>query len=438
LDSEIGGELRTRRDARPNRSATGRRGQDRYVHHIVAWDVSAMTQDHTTATASMGSRLGAEGGRHWPFLDLIRFSAALLVLLGHARGLLLESFARVEQPNPLLRLFYLVSGLQHEGVVMFFIVSGFLVGGSVWRLIAQARFDVGAYLINRFARIYLVFIPALLLALVLDIAGRQFLADGRFYGVRPLLPANIFAEWWWSQIPCHVAALQGLICLPWGVNPPLWSLGYEWGLYLIAPAIFGALLAAMPRERRFASCAAVVLVFALLTWWNPDWPFWFSLWMLGAIAARVFAARPVGLLFGIAGLVIAAIGLVLSRTALLPPIVTDACLAGGLAVAVACPVVMRWTGSVRAVAHGAAFSYSLYATHLPVCVFVGALLERFAGWPTTLVQPDLRGLLGFTIMVICALVVARGFAFLTEDRTAAVREWLLTLRASLRWEAGRV
>ena len=51
---------------------------------------------------------------------------------------------------------------------MFFIVSGFLVGGSVWRLIAQARFDLGAYLINRFARIYLVFIPALLLVLVLE------------------------------------------------------------------------------------------------------------------------------------------------------------------------------------------------------------------------------------------------------------------------------
>ena len=28
-------------------------------------------------------------------------------------------------------------------------------------MIAQARFDLGGYLINRFARIYLVFIPAL-------------------------------------------------------------------------------------------------------------------------------------------------------------------------------------------------------------------------------------------------------------------------------------
>ncbi len=133
----------------------------------------------------------------------------MLVLLGHVRGLLLVSMAQVEHPNPLIRAFYLVSGLQHEGLVMFFIVSGFLVGGSVWRLIAQARFDLGAYLINRFARIYLVFIPALLLVLVLNTLGSQFLADGRFYGVRPLLPAMIFAEWWWPQIPCHLAASAG-------------------------------------------------------------------------------------------------------------------------------------------------------------------------------------------------------------------------------------
>jgi len=396
-----------------------------------------MTQDHTSGALSPVTRLGSEGGAHWPFLDLIRFSAAVLVLLGHARGLVLESFARVEHPNPLLRLFYLVSGLQHEGVVMFFIVSGFLVGGSVWRQIAQGRFDPGSYLINRFARIYLVFIPALVLALLLDAIGREFLADGRFYGVRPLLPANIFAEWWWTQIPCHVVSLQGLLCLPWGVNPPLWSLGYEWGLYLIAPAIFAAMLLRMPLRRRLASCAAVAIVFVALSLWNADWPFWFALWILGAAAAQVFRTRPFGALAGVAGLLVAGAGLVLSRAALLPSLVTDACVAGGLAIAVASPVVMQWTAGVYAVPRGAAFSYSLYAIHLPVCVFVGALLERFAGWPHTLVQPDVRGLLAFGLMVICALAAARGFAYLTEDRTAAVREWLMSLRTSARWQAGR-
>jgi peptidoglycan/LPS O-acetylase OafA/YrhL len=137
-----------------------------------------MTQDFTSSTRASELRLGSETGRHWAFLDFVRLSAAVLVLLGHARGLLLVSMAQVEHPNPLIRAFYLVSGLQHEGLVMFFIVSGFLVGGSVWRLIAQARFDLVAYLINRFARIYLVFIPALLLVLVLNTIGMQFLADG--------------------------------------------------------------------------------------------------------------------------------------------------------------------------------------------------------------------------------------------------------------------
>ena len=65
-------------------------------------------------------------------------------------------------------------------------------------------------------------------------------------------------------------------------------------------------------------------------------------------------------------------------------------------------------------------------------------MERFAGWPPALVQPDLRGLLAFIVMTTGALVAARGFAFLTEDNTAALREWLMNLRASMRWQAGRV
>ena len=152
-----------------------------------------MTQDFTSSTRASELRLGSETGRHWAFLDFVRLSAAVLVLLGHARGLLLVSMAQVEHPNPLIRAFYLVSGLQHEGLVMFFIVSGFLVGGSVWRLIAQARFDLVAYVINRFARIYLVFIPALLLVLVLNTIGMQFLADGRFYVTDQAGDTHVFA-----------------------------------------------------------------------------------------------------------------------------------------------------------------------------------------------------------------------------------------------------
>ncbi len=396
----------------------------------LAREAPTVTQDATVVLASSRQSLDRRSAAHWPFLDLLRFSAAMLVMLGHVRGLTLVPYAQIEHRNPLTTAFYLVSGLQHEGVVIFFIVSGFLVGGSVWRLIAQHRFGFGTYLINRFARIYLVFIPALLLVLALTTIGHAFLADGRFYGVRPLMPSGIYDEWSWPQIPCHLAAVQGLMCLPWGANPPFWSLGYEWALYLFAPALFGALFARMPLWRRLASCAAVVIVFAALDWWNPDWPFWCAIWVLGAVAWRVSATARIGWQLGLAGLALAGAALVISRAAIVAPVVTDVCLAFGLALAVACPAILQRIGRIGAITRGAAFSYSLYAIHLPVCVFIGALLERFAGWPRGVVQPDLHGLAGFAVMLVGALTAARVFAYFTEDRTAAVRTWLMNLRAA--------
>lgn len=367
--------------------------------------------------------------RHWAFLDLIRFGAALLVLFGHARGLLFEGIARVEHPNAVVRGFYLISGLQHEGVVMFFIVSGFLVGGSAWRLIARRRFEWGTYLVNRFARIYLVLLPAFALVLALDVAGRHFFLETRFYGVLPLWPAGILDGWDWAQIPCHLFAVQGLLCAPWGADPPLWSLGFEWGLYLVAPVVFAGLLVPMPPARRIAVLTVTILGLAALTWWNGDWPVWFSFWMLGVAAARLFAAGAVKLPVALPGLFVGAVGLIVSRLAILPPLATDIMVGAGLALAVACPTVMAWPEGARAIERGAGFSYSLYLVHLPVCVFVGALLERFGHWPARLVQPDAVGLLGFAIMVAAALVTAYLFARCTEDHTARVRRWLMGLRS---------
>src|SRR5689334_11902743 len=105
---------------------------------------------------------------NWPFLDLLRLGSALLVLFGHTRGLLMEGIGNVEHPNALIRAFYLMTGLQHEGVVIFFVVSGFLVGGSAWQSMAAGRFNAATYFVNRFARIFLVLIPGLLLVLILS------------------------------------------------------------------------------------------------------------------------------------------------------------------------------------------------------------------------------------------------------------------------------
>jgi peptidoglycan/LPS O-acetylase OafA/YrhL len=366
--------------------------------------------------------------QHYPFLDVVRFGAALLVLLGHSRGLLLEGIGRVEHPNALTRAFYLVSGLQHEGVVLFFVVSGFLIGGSVWRMMNRTRFDFGIYFINRFARIYLVYIPALLLVLAINIIGNQFFMNTRFYGERPLIPSGTFAGWTWDQIPCHLVALQSLLCTPWGANLPVWSLGFEWAFYMIAPAIFSLVL--MPLPHRLARSLAIAALLAGMTWLNSEWLIWFTVWLMGVLAANLFEKRPAPLYVGLCGLLLCGGALVLSRLAVVPLLMTDFLVAIGITAAVSCRELMRLGDNISFVQRGAAFSYSLYLIHLPVGILIGALYERFIGWPPHLVQPDGTGILGFCAMVVATLLGANLFALLTEDHTSAFRRRLMRLRSN--------
>lgn len=50
-------------------------------------------------------------------------------------------------------LFYTFGRLGHEAVVVFFVLSGFLVGGRGFERISKGIFDVRSYAIDRFARI---------------------------------------------------------------------------------------------------------------------------------------------------------------------------------------------------------------------------------------------------------------------------------------------
>ncbi len=168
------------------------------------------------------------------------------------------SFQDVAQASLTTKAFYFLTGIHREGVAIFFAVSGFLVGGGAWRAIREGRFEPKGYLASRFVRIYLVLLPALALTLLLDWAGRAHLLDTRFYGERPLMPIGVTSDWTWGQMACNLAAVQGIFCKPLGANPPLWSLGYVWGFYMLAPLLFGIALARLPIIARVAAAALLL------------------------------------------------------------------------------------------------------------------------------------------------------------------------------------
>ena len=174
---------------------------------------------------------------HWPLLDFLRATAAFLVLSGHTRGQFFPKATVIEPHGFFLKLFYFINGLEPEAVVVFFVLSGFLIGGSLADSMQRGSFDLVRYLIARFVRIYIVYIPALVITGGIFLFGSLLLSDPGAGHVRPLFERQQLDFGGVSQAMCHLAGLQGFSCPAWEQNPPLWSLGYEWALYLFAPAI---------------------------------------------------------------------------------------------------------------------------------------------------------------------------------------------------------
>jgi len=96
-------------------------------------------------------------------LDLVRGVAALVVLWGHVRGLLFLSGHELVHPWLATRALYFVTSLGYQAVMIFFVLSGFLISGSAIKACQEKRWSWRWYLTNRFTRLYVVLLPALVL-----------------------------------------------------------------------------------------------------------------------------------------------------------------------------------------------------------------------------------------------------------------------------------
>ncbi len=147
-------------------------------------------------------------------LDLVRFAAALVVLVCHAAQAGLYSGRLPGTPLA-----------QHYAVVVFFVLSGLVIAASA----ARRRSTLGAFAIARAARILPVSVAALIFStmayLVTAALGGPAMHNDT-YGQLSLggtvLPLLFLSESTWGAGPV------------W--NPPYWSLCYEVWYY----ALFGA------------------------------------------------------------------------------------------------------------------------------------------------------------------------------------------------------
>ena len=118
-----------------------------------------------------GHRLSEQGSL---CLDFLRGLSAIFVMVGHLRGLFFVSFGNVENPTPLVKMLYFLTSLGHQAVVVFFVLSGYFIAGTVMRGLNDGTWQWKAYMIRRFSRLYIVLVPALVVGGLIDLAGIKF------------------------------------------------------------------------------------------------------------------------------------------------------------------------------------------------------------------------------------------------------------------------
>src|SRR5580692_6870518 len=102
---------------------------------------------------------------------MVRGLAAIAVLVSHWRNFFLLDWQGLPHHTPLLAVLYFVTGFGHEAVIIFFVLSGYLIGGHVVQACRRNRWSWKRYALDRLTRLGIVLVPALLLCLVLDSIG---------------------------------------------------------------------------------------------------------------------------------------------------------------------------------------------------------------------------------------------------------------------------
>jgi len=105
-------------------------------------------------------------------LDSLRGFAALIVLVGHTNQVLIDPISSLITP--------LCGLLAQSGVMLFFALSGWLIGKSIACNILRydGLFDFRAYIFDRFIRIFPTLVASLLLLVILCEFSPKFFNSG--------------------------------------------------------------------------------------------------------------------------------------------------------------------------------------------------------------------------------------------------------------------
>lgn len=349
------------------------------------------------------------------WMDVMRALAALLVSASHLRDILWRD-AHVAD-GFLWKLFYLATGFGHSGVIVFFVLSGFWITGSVCKKLGSDDFW-RPYLIDRLVRLMIVLAPVLFIGAALDYLGLHVLRSATYTGSSGAHSLHLSVEqtFTFSNFFQSLFFLGGITSPPFGSNGPLWSLSFEFWYYIWFPAI------ALCITRKRMSLA---LVSFLVIFFSATLLLGFICWLMGS--ALYFVTRnaqgPSNRLASccvMLSLVLFLIVFFISRIFHAPWF--DPILASSFATLLffICSKDLRFPPYLDFLAKfGSTSSFSLYALHFPVFMIIAALVSGGNRQDPSL-GLILISLASMMLLTLLSLI----FSSFTEARTGPVRAYL--------------
>ena len=347
---------------------------------------------------------------HYYWLDLFRGLASLVVVTTHCRTMLFVEYGLLpasDKTNANL-IFFFLTRVAHEAVLLFFVLSGFLVGGKVIQRLRAGTFDLRSYTLDRTVRIMLPLLSSLIIIIISNTV------TGQKYSVVDYLG--------------NILSLQGIL-VP-SVSGPLWSLAYEVWFYVLMGGV-GLWLTTSKESYKYLGVLIIFINFLIFSCAlkAPN----LFIWLLGAVS--VFYVRKNNfLLFGSSVLLIVALiayqfygkesrtldgGLFNNNRGL----IAELCIGIAMCVIVQ-QVIHRAPKSKLLISINklgtklADFSYTLYLTHLPIVY----LLIHF-GFPKSksINAVSIGYYIGAIIIsLISSYIIYLGF----EKRTKYVKDFL--------------
>lgn len=354
-------------------------------------------------------------------MDLARALAALTVAAGHVRAFVFVDFGETADLNVLWKVFYLATGLGHQAVVIFFVLSGFLVGGNVCASVEQGSWSWPEYLVKRLLRLWIVLLPALILTAYWDRIGMSLTHSPLYHGDLNYLYHStpkygddrlIYSP---STFGLNLLFLQTIVAPTFGTNGPLWSLANEFWYYILFPLI---LVPIGVKQLPVSSRALMLLGFVCAAGLLPeDLVLSGLIWLLGVALFgfnRLLTFRcTIYRLIALVGGVLLILSLLAARS-YVPTLWSD--LMVGVSFAWLMAGLLRSKVTNRFIANSshrlASFSFTLYVAHFPLAAALSCIVLRNQRF-----DPSIFALALFAIALTLLLLYSYAMYLLFERHT---------------------